>query len=63
MFVFIAALGLTASGCGRRGDLESPPNPNAVQKTSNDPADQFQSHSKDKTIVTPKSSFILDPLL
>lgn len=61
--VFVAALGFAASACGRRGDPEAPPDPSAVQKTSNNPADQLQSRNKDKAIVAPKSSFVLDPLL
>ncbi len=61
--VLVAALGLAASGCGRRGDLEPPPDATAVQKPADDSNDQLQGHKKNPPIVPPKSSFVLDPLL
>lgn len=57
--VLIAA---AASGCGRRGALEPPPDPNAVVKPDNDPTHP-QVHHKPKPVAPPSDPFILDPLL
>jgi predicted small lipoprotein YifL len=59
LLAVVAALVL--AGCGRRGDLEPPPNPNAVQTPAN--SHDFQTHRTDQKIVPPKKAFVLDPLL
>jgi predicted small lipoprotein YifL len=62
--LFLAAgLALGASGCGRKGPLEPPPNPSATATpTSDDPA-AAMSHHKPAPIEAPKTPFVLDPLL
>ena len=57
----IALIAFSASGCGRRGALEPPPDPNAVAKA--DDPDHPQVHHKPPKIVPPKVPFVLDPLL
>jgi predicted small lipoprotein YifL len=57
----IALLTLGASGCGRRGGLEPPPDPNAIAKP--DDPNHPQVHHKAPRIVPPKDPFVLDPLL
>ena len=57
----VALIAFGASGCGRRGPLEPPPDPNAVVKP--DDPNHPQIHHKPPPIVPPKDSFILDPLL
>lgn len=63
----LLALGvaLGAAGCGRRGDLEPPPSPNAVAPTPSPTGDPLaaMSHHKDQPITPPKGPFALDPLL
>jgi hypothetical protein len=61
----LALIGLVAfgaSGCGRRGNLEPAPDPNAVVKPDNDPTHP-QIHHKPKPVEPPKVPFVLDPLL
>ena len=55
------AAALVLAGCGRRGDLEPPPSPNAVQTPANN--HDFQPHRVSSKITPPKKAFILDPLL
>jgi hypothetical protein len=55
-------IALGASGCGRRGNLEPAPDPNAVVKPDNDPTHP-QIHHKPKPVEPPKVPFVLDPLL
>ena len=58
----VFALALGVAGCGRRGALEPPPDPNAVQKpapSNGEPA----AHKKVPPITPPKTPFVLDPLL
>ncbi len=55
------AAALVLAGCGRRGDLEPPPSPNAVQ-TPADPH-KLDLHRTSSKITPPKKAFILDPLL
>jgi predicted small lipoprotein YifL len=57
----IALLAFSASGCGRRGGLEPPPDANAVAKP--DDPNHPQVHHKPTRIVPPKDPFLLDPLL
>jgi hypothetical protein len=57
----IALIAVGASGCGRRGGLEPPPDPNAVAKPD-DPLHP-QVHHKPPPIKAPKDPFVLDPLL
>ncbi len=59
----IALIAFGASGCGRRGALEPPPDPNAVAKTADDDPSHPQVHHKPKPVVPPKDPFVLDPLL
>ena len=58
----VALIALGASGCGRRGGLEPPPDPNAIAKPDDDPLHP-QVHHKPPKIVPPKDPFVLDPLL
>lgn len=51
---------LTLSGCGRRGDLEAPPDPAAVQTPA---ANTGSLHKANRKITAPKKDFVLDPLL
>jgi predicted small lipoprotein YifL len=60
-FALIALIVVGVSGCGRRGALEPPPDPNAVAKP--DDPNHPQVHHKPPKIVPPKDSFVLDPLL
>ena len=55
------AAALVLAGCGRRGDLEPPPSPNAVQTPVNNHKVDF--HRTSTKIAPPKKAFILDPLL
>ena len=57
----VALIGLAASGCGRRGPLEPPPDPSATNKP--DDSSHAQIHRKAPAITPPKDPFILDPLL
>jgi predicted small lipoprotein YifL len=57
----IALIAIGASGCGRRGALEPPPDPNAVAQPE-DPAHPRVHHAPPK-IVPPKVPFVLDPML
>ena len=62
VIALIALIAFGADGCGRRGALEPPPDPNAVAKPDNDPAHP-QVHHKPKPVQPPKDPFLLDPLL
>jgi predicted small lipoprotein YifL len=55
----VVLVALVASGCGRRGPLEPPPDPSAK---SGD-AHEAGIHRKAPPITPPKDPFILDPLL
>jgi predicted small lipoprotein YifL len=57
----ILAATLALAACGRRGDLEPPPNPNAVQTPAN--RHEIQFNRPDHKIAKPKKDFVLDPLL
>ena len=57
----IVVIALGATGCGRRGPLEPPPDPNAVTKADDPAHPQF--HHKPPEVVPPKEPFVLDPLL
>lgn len=67
--VMAALVALAASGCGRIGPLEPPPdanappkpNPTAAQNTQNALSPEFK--PKIPPITPPNQSFILDPLL
>jgi predicted small lipoprotein YifL len=52
-----------ASGCGRKGALEPPPNGSAVQPAA--PADPLHPQIRKPVppITPPKGPFVLDPLL
>jgi predicted small lipoprotein YifL len=54
-------IAFAASGCGRRGPLEPPPDPSATSKP--DDSSHAQVHRKAPAIAPPKDPFILDPLL
>jgi predicted small lipoprotein YifL len=55
------AAALVLAGCGRRGDLEPPPDPSAVQTPANNHDLQF--HRTSQKITPPQKDFVLDPLL
>jgi predicted small lipoprotein YifL len=59
--VLLVAAVLALGGCGRRGDLEPPPNVNAVQ-TPQGKSDLSVRRTVPK-ITPPKKDFVLDPLL
>ena len=63
--VLVVGLALVASGCGRRGPLEPPPNASATPTpTPTGDADALgPSHHKPQPIQAPKTPFVLDPLL
>jgi predicted small lipoprotein YifL len=63
-----ALVALSASGCGRYGPLEPPPDPNAPKPTptsAQGPSGSGLGAAKPKIppITAPNQSFILDPLL
>jgi predicted small lipoprotein YifL len=47
--------------CGRRGELEPPPSPYAVQTPANN--HNLDLHRTSRTITPPDKDFVLDPLL
>ena len=51
---------LALAGCGRRGELEAPPSPNAVQTPAKS---ELGAHRTSARIAPPKKDFVLDPLL
>jgi predicted small lipoprotein YifL len=55
------AAALVLAACGRRGDLEPPPSPNAVQTPAN--RHDIDLHRSSQKITPPKKDFVLDPLL
>ncbi|MGD0564741.1 MAG: lipoprotein [Roseiarcus sp.] len=57
----VAGLALGASGCGRKGPLEPPPNPSATATPSDDL--ESEGHHKAQPITPPKAPFVLDPIL
>ncbi len=58
----LAAAALFALGaCGRRGELEPPPDVNAVQTPANKHDLEF--HRTNSKITPPNKDFVLDPLL
>ena len=59
--LLIAALG--ATGCGRKGALEPPPDPNAIAKPADSDPTHVQARHKSPPITPPNASFVLDPLL
>jgi predicted small lipoprotein YifL len=63
LFALVAALALGVSGCGRRGALEPPPDPSAVQKSTTSSNGEPAGRQKIPPITAPKKPFVLDPLL
>ena len=59
LLVLAAALG----GCGRRGRLEPPPDPNAPAETADVSKAGFHKKPVRPPITAPNRPFILDPLL
>jgi predicted small lipoprotein YifL len=57
----LAAALVALGACGRRGDLEPPPNVNAVQTPANKHNLDF--HRTSTKITPPNKDFVLDPLL
>jgi len=62
-FALVAALALGVAGCGRRGALEPPPDPSAVQKPTSAQNGEPAARPKIPPITPPKTPFFLDPLL
>jgi len=62
-FAFLAALAFAASGCGRAGPLEPPPDASAAAKPADSSNGDVQVHKKNPPITPPKTPFVLDPLL
>ena len=60
--VLVVGLALVASGCGRRGPLEPPPNPSATPTPESDTGGMANRH-KVEPITPPKTPFVMDPLL
>ena len=61
--VLLAALAFAASGCGRAGPLEPPPDASALAKPTDSANAEPQVHKKIPPITPPKTPFVLDPLL
>jgi predicted small lipoprotein YifL len=59
----LAALAFAASGCGRAGNLEPPPDATAVAKPADSSSENLQIHKSNPPITPPKTPFALDPLL
>ena len=59
LLVLAAALG----GCGRRGRLEPPPDPNAPAEASDVSKAGFHKKPVRPPILPPNTPFVLDPLL
>jgi predicted small lipoprotein YifL len=58
----LAAVALVSlCACGRRGELEPPPSPDAVQTPANN--HNLELHRTSRTITPPDKDFVLDPLL
>ena len=62
-FALLTALALAASGCGRAGPLEPPPDASAAAKPADPSNGEPQVHKKIPPITPPKTPFVLDPLL
>jgi predicted small lipoprotein YifL len=60
---FLALIAFGASGCGRRGALEPPPDPNAVAAKEVNGDTHPQVAHKPKPVQPPKQPFFLDFLL
>ena len=58
--VLAMAAVLALAGCGRRGELEAPPNASAVQTPAKS---ELGAHKASARITPPKKDFVLDPLL
>lgn len=61
--LLVVGLAVGASGCGRMGPLEAPPNPSATATPSSDDSTVTVAHHKPPPITPPKAPFVLDPLL
>jgi predicted small lipoprotein YifL len=61
VLVLAVGLALVASGCGRKGPLEPPPNPSATPTPDGDTG--APSRHKVQPITPPKTPFVMDPLL
>jgi predicted small lipoprotein YifL len=59
----LLAFALCASGCGRKGALEPPPDPSAIAKPADADPTHLQARHKPPPIVAPSTPFVLDPLL
>ena len=60
----ISGLALAVSGCGRKGPLEPPPDPSAVNRApTRTDSTMPEGHHKVPPITPPKTPFVLDPLL
>jgi hypothetical protein len=63
MIALLLFTALGASGCGRAGALEPPPDPNAIAKPEDNDPTHLRAHHKAPPITPPKTPFFLDPLL
>jgi predicted small lipoprotein YifL len=63
IFALIGTLALGVAGCGRRGALEPPPDPSAVQKPASASNGEPAARKPVPPITPPKTPFVLDPLL
>jgi predicted small lipoprotein YifL len=60
LLVLLTLMTLSVAACGRRGDLEPPPNASAMQNPS--AAHNLQRPPNPK-VTPPHQSFVLDPVL
>ncbi|MBE7219348.1 MAG: hypothetical protein INR64_12815 [Caulobacteraceae bacterium] len=58
----LVVMSLSVAGCGRRGRLEPPPDPNAPPR-SDVTKSGVHKRPRNPPITAPHDSFILDPLL
>ena len=59
--VMLVLAALALAGCGRRGELEAPPDPSAVQTPQ--AKTELGAHKSGAKVTPPKKDFVLDPLL
>ena len=62
-FGILVMLASTVAGCGRRGRLEPPPNPDAPPPVNTTTKSGVHKRPRKMPIVPPTQPFVLDPLL
>jgi predicted small lipoprotein YifL len=59
----VAVLASSLAGCGRRGQLEPPPDPSVQAEKPDNGSQAIERRPKRVPIKPPQQSFVLDPLL